>query len=90
MNRVKYPSPTDTPIKVYRDMYCKSESALVRFKGKTDLARGVIFCKRPSKLRILIQVLKSLFRKKIADDFTDLHATDLHAKTEAKETSNEQ
>lgn len=55
---------TVTSIKIYRDTHCDADTVLVGFKGKSHFNSGVIFIKRPSKLQLLIERIKSIFRKK--------------------------
>ena len=68
------PNRTVTSIKIYRDEH-GDESVLVGFKGKSNYESGVIYVKRPSWLQILICRIKSLFRKKKADRWIELYAS---------------
>ena len=58
------PNQTVTFIKIYRDEHSNADSVLVGFKGKSHFNSGVILIKRPSKLQLLIDRIKSFFRKK--------------------------
>lgn len=60
----KDPNQTVTSIKIYRDTHCDADTVLVGFKGKSHFNSGVILIKRPSKLQLLIERIKSIFRKK--------------------------
>lgn len=67
---------TVTSIKIYRDTHCNADSVLVGFKGKSHFGSGVIYIKRPSRLQILIDRIKSLFRKK-KNNTIELYAKEL-------------
>ena len=64
VNLNKDSNQTVTSIKIYRDEHCDADTVLVGFKGKSHFNSGVIFIKRPSKLQLLIDRIKSIFRKK--------------------------
>lgn len=53
-------------IKIYRDAYTDKESVLCGFKGKIINEPVIIYCpyKKPSRIRRLINWVKSLFTKK--------------------------
>lgn len=77
VNMNKDSNQTVTSITIYRDTHCNADSVLVGFKGKSHYESGVIYIKRPSKLQILIDRIKSLFRKKKHDNGIELYAREI-------------
>lgn len=52
-------------IKIYQDAYADKESVLCGYKGRI-INEGIIYCQyvKPSRLRRVINWVKSLFKKK--------------------------
>lgn len=66
-------------IKIYKDIYANKDEVLLGFKGKTDYNTGVIFMKKPGRLRTIYINIINWFKYKVLKKkpiMVELHGTD--------------